>query len=73
MASDLFSEFHPAVAKWFWENFQSAIDCQKGAWPAIQADRDVLVAAPTGSGKTLAVFLVITVISKGDIHHLDNL
>ena len=59
MASDLFSEFHPAVAKWFLENFQSATDCQKGAWPAIQADRDVLVAAPTGSGKTLAAFLAV--------------
>ena len=27
------------------------------AWPAIQANRDTLIAAPTGSGKTLAAFL----------------
>ena len=30
---------------------------QAEAWPAIQAGRHVLIAAPTGSGKTLAAFL----------------
>ena len=49
--------FHPAVAAWFARTFSAATDAQAQAWPAIQAGRDVLVAAPTGSGKTLAAFL----------------
>ncbi len=50
-------EFHPAVAAWFSETFREPTAAQQAAWPAIQAGRHVLVAAPTGSGKTLAAFL----------------
>jgi ATP-dependent helicase Lhr and Lhr-like helicase len=56
MASALHS-FHPAVAAWFARTFRVPTAAQSLAWPAIDAGRDVLVAAPTGSGKTLAAFL----------------
>jgi ATP-dependent Lhr-like helicase len=49
--------FHPAVSAWFAQSVGVPTDAQSLAWPAIQAGRDVLVAAPTGSGKTLAAFL----------------
>jgi ATP-dependent Lhr-like helicase len=49
--------FHPAVARWFRQNFAAPTPAQAAAWPAIKAGRDVLIAAPTGSGKTLAAFL----------------
>src|SRR5205809_2908124 len=49
--------FHPAVEAWFRKTFPSPTEAQVRAWPAIQAGRHVLVAAPTGSGKTLAAFL----------------
>jgi ATP-dependent Lhr-like helicase len=49
--------FHPAVAAWFARTYEAPTRAQADAWPAIQAGRDVLVAAPTGSGKTLAAFL----------------
>jgi ATP-dependent helicase Lhr and Lhr-like helicase len=49
--------FHPAVAAWFDRSFASPTAAQAAAWPAIQAGRHVLIAAPTGSGKTLAAFL----------------
>src|SRR5882724_6185167 len=49
--------FHPAVAAWFARTHPAPTEAQAQAWPAIQAARDVLVAAPTGSGKTLAAFL----------------
>ena len=49
--------FHPAVDAWFGRNFPAATAAQAEAWPAIQAGRHVLIAAPTGSGKTLAAFL----------------
>ena len=51
------SLFHPAVAAWFDRNFTRPTAAQAEAWPAIQAGRHVLIAAPTGSGKTLAAFL----------------
>ncbi len=51
--------FHPAVSGWFAKNFEFATQCQEDAWPAIQAEQDILVAAPTGSGKTLAAFLAV--------------
>src|SRR5882724_13608869 len=51
------AQFHPAVAAWFARNFPAPTAAQALAWPAIQAGRHVLVAAPTGSGKTLAAFL----------------
>src|SRR6058998_3151112 len=49
--------FHPAVAAWFDRAFAAPTAAQAEAWPAIQAGRHVLIAAPTGSGKTLAAFL----------------
>jgi ATP-dependent Lhr-like helicase len=49
--------FHPAVANWFNRTFDAPTPPQRDAWPAIQAERHVLIAAPTGSGKTLAAFL----------------
>jgi ATP-dependent Lhr-like helicase len=49
--------FHPAVANWFNRTFDAPTAPQEQAWPAIQAQRHVLIAAPTGSGKTLAAFL----------------
>src|SRR5947208_7239704 len=51
------SPFHPAVARWFSRTFAAPTIAQAEAWPAIQAGRHVLIAAPTGSGKTLAAFL----------------
>src|SRR5579872_2269108 len=54
---NLSSLFHPAVAAWFDESFTAPTAAQLDAWPAIQAGRHVLIAAPTGSGKTLAAFL----------------
>ena len=51
------SPFHPAVARWFSRTFAAPTPAQAEAWPAIQAGRHVLIAAPTGSGKTLAAFL----------------
>ena len=49
--------FHPAVARWFDRTFDRPTAAQNQAWPAIQAQQHVLIAAPTGSGKTLAAFL----------------
>jgi ATP-dependent helicase Lhr and Lhr-like helicase len=51
------SLFHPAVAAWFDRSFPAPTPAQAEAWPAIQARRPTLIAAPTGSGKTLAAFL----------------
>src|SRR6202049_76254 len=51
------SLFHPAVSAWFERSFAAPTAAQAEAWPAIQAGRNVLIAAPTGSGKTLAAFL----------------
>jgi ATP-dependent helicase Lhr and Lhr-like helicase len=53
----ILSSFHPAVAGWFARTFEGPTLPQERAWPAIQAQRHVLIAAPTGSGKTLAAFL----------------
>ncbi len=50
-------DFHPAVSAWFARTFAAPTPAQLEAWPAIQAGRHALVAAPTGSGKTLAAFL----------------
>src|ERR1700729_4136821 len=49
--------FHPAVAAWFTRTFAAPTEAQLAAWPALQAQQHVLVAAPTGSGKTFAAFL----------------
>ena len=62
--------FHPVVQQWFDSTYEGATDCQKSAWPAIQNNRDVLIAAPTGSGKTLAAFLaVIDELTRSGIEH----
>ena len=53
----ILSSFHPAVANWFSRTFDAPTPPQEQAWPAIQAQQHVLIAAPTGSGKTLAAFL----------------
>src|SRR6516164_4781257 len=53
------AEFHPAVAGWFTRTFDGPTAAQSAAWPAIAAQRHVLIAAPTGSGKTLAAFLAV--------------
>jgi ATP-dependent Lhr-like helicase len=53
------AEFHPAVANWFDRTFDAPTPAQRAAWPAILAQRHVLIAAPTGSGKTLAAFLAV--------------
>src|SRR5215469_9374282 len=53
------ADFHPAVANWFDRTFDAATPAQREAWPAIIAQRHVLIAAPTGSGKTLAAFLAV--------------
>ncbi|HEV3182154.1 MAG TPA: DEAD/DEAH box helicase [Steroidobacteraceae bacterium] len=52
-------DFHPAVANWFDRTFDAPTPAQREAWPAIIAQRHVLIAAPTGSGKTLAAFLAV--------------
>ncbi|MEY3013901.1 MAG: hypothetical protein RIT45_2636 [Pseudomonadota bacterium] len=49
--------FHPATRAWWERRFGQPTEAQRGAWPAWQQGRDVLVSAPTGSGKTLAAFL----------------
>src|SRR3954471_21551072 len=54
---ELSSTFCPAVACWFTSYFAAPTPAQLQAWPAIQAGRHTLIAAPTGSGKTLAAFL----------------
>jgi ATP-dependent Lhr-like helicase len=51
------NSFHPAVAAWFQRTFDAPTPAQERAWPALQAEQHVLVAAPTGSGKTFAAFL----------------
>ena len=55
----MLEQFHPAVRTWFERRFpEGPTPPQLGAWPAIAAGQDTLVAAPTGSGKTLSGFLV---------------
>ena len=51
--------FHPAVSRWLERAFEAPTPAQQQAWPAIQAGRHTLIAAPTGSGKTLAAFLAV--------------
>ena len=57
LLDNLRHDFHPAVSAWFDASFPAATEAQLRAWPAIQAGRATLVAAPTGSGKTLTAFL----------------
>ena len=51
--------FHPAVSRWFRQQFQAATRVQERAWPAIRSGSHTLISAPTGSGKTLAAFLSV--------------
>ncbi len=68
------AQFHPAVAAWFANKFAVPTAAQAQAWPAIQAGRHVLVAAPTGSGKTLAAFLaaIDSLVWQGIKGRLEN-
>ena len=50
-------KFHPVIADWFAQKFDSPTEPQQFGWPAIQSGAHTLIAAPTGSGKTLAAFL----------------
>lgn len=50
------SQFHPACQAWFQQTLGEPTRAQSQAWPAIQAGKHTLIAAPTGSGKTLAAF-----------------
>jgi ATP-dependent Lhr-like helicase len=50
-------QFHPAVARWFEQEFRTPSEPQRRGWPAIQSGAHTLISAPTGSGKTLAAFL----------------
>jgi ATP-dependent Lhr-like helicase len=54
----LWTEFHPAVARWFTERLGQPTPVQQRGWEAIRRGGDTLIAAPTGSGKTLAAFLL---------------
>jgi ATP-dependent Lhr-like helicase len=47
------------VRAWFSHHYCAATPAQCHAWPAIAADKHLLLSAPTGSGKTLAAFLPI--------------
>jgi len=66
--------FHPAVARWFSANFPAPTAVQAGAWPAVQAGRHSLLAAPTGSGKTLAAFLAVIdqLVREGEVFGLPD-
>ncbi|HKR56110.1 MAG TPA: DEAD/DEAH box helicase, partial [Gemmatimonadales bacterium] len=67
-------QFHPAVERWFTGRFHEPTEPQRRAWPAIQAGRDVLIAAPTGSGKTFAAFLssINSLLQQGVDGSLDD-
>ena len=68
------TSFHPAVERWFTTRFREPTEPQRRAWPAIQAGRDVLIAAPTGSGKTFAAFLssIDSLLQQGVARALDD-
>ncbi len=51
--------FHPVINEWFSSRFESPSQAQVQGWPAIEAGKHALIAAPTGSGKTLTAFLAI--------------
>ncbi len=57
MPREILDRFHPAVRRWFDEQFEAPTAPQRGGWRAIDGGRHTLVSAPTGSGKTLAAFL----------------
>jgi ATP-dependent helicase Lhr and Lhr-like helicase len=51
------SNFHPVIARWFFDTLGTPTAAQARGWAAIRDGRHTLIAAPTGSGKTLAAFL----------------
>ena len=57
--SSVLSNFHPASRAWFASTLGQPTPAQADAWPAIQAGKHTLIAAPTGSGKTLAAFYAV--------------
>jgi ATP-dependent helicase Lhr and Lhr-like helicase len=71
---DAVALFHPAVSAWFNGRFSAPTAAQARAWPAIQAGRDALIAAPTGSGKTLSAFLaaIDALVRQGIGHGLPD-
>ncbi len=71
---DVLDNFHPAVANWFRRTYSAPTEPQVRAWPAIQSDQHVLIAAPTGSGKTLAAFLAAIdgLVRQGVRHQLPD-
>jgi len=66
--------FHPAVANWFRRAYNAPTEPQLRAWPLIQSEQHVLIAAPTGSGKTLAAFLaaIDALVRQGVRHPLPD-
>lgn len=66
--------FHPIVGAWFETAIGTPTPAQFRAWAAVQAGRDVLVAAPTGSGKTLAAFLaaIDELVREGEVFGLPD-
>ena len=51
------ASFHPVIANWFQNRFNTPTDVQVASWKTIRSGQHTLIAAPTGSGKTLAAFL----------------
>lgn len=56
---EIYGNLHPAVRKWFDNNFDDFTPAQKKAIPEIHKKNNVLISSPTGSGKTLTAFLSI--------------
>src|SRR5438552_1532378 len=64
------SIFHPAVDAWFRKTFPGPTEAQARAWPAIQAGRHVLVAAPLGSDSGRKMLSTTRTVIVDEIHAL---